>query len=335
VMGDLFDGSAAARERWMLLALAVFASVLSRNHRTGTSTADVAEAEAALYVAVPITAVAETAVRAEQLAAKAIHTAVLQGLIDRRGLIPVEVPPDAPSATADLARELAVEEVFTSSLLCDAGRCSAGLRRVDRTGAVLWAHSFSADPEKPLSLGEAVLGHLGAAYPDAATRPGAAALEVRPEDYERYLDLAARFEGRDGGLSAAQLLDELDEIVASSPRFVAAPLLQAHVALQRHQGSRDPGDEERARVAVDRALAVAPRNPRVLLLAARAARQAEDWSTAESRLAEVKRLEPGHSSADFQLALIAEQRGDVEGAAEILRRLAARHPSVYHLFNSA
>ncbi|MEM1181079.1 MAG: tetratricopeptide repeat protein, partial [Acidobacteriota bacterium] len=269
------------------------------------------------------------------LAVRAMHAALVQGLVDRRGLIAVEVPADAPAATLDLARELAVDEVLDSSLTCDGRRCSASLRRVDRDGGVLWIRNFTAPPDRIVSLREAVLSHLNTAYPSAPLRPESPNFTVGAEDYERFLRLTERYRTRGQGFSSEQVLDELDELASSSPHFVAIPLLTAHVALQRHQSSRAPGDAERAQGAIERALTLAPSDPRVLLLAARAARQAANYGEAKKHLAAVERLEPGHSGAEFQMALLHERRGDVEGAKAIVKRVVQRHPSTYHLLNGA
>lgn len=295
----------------------------------------VGTADAPIFIAVPSTKVTAPSDSAVELGAQAIHTALLQGLVDLQGVIALEVPSTAPEGTQALAFELAADEVLSSGLDCNDRGCRALLRRIDAEGRVLWAQAFTAEPTRLLDLSEAVLGYLGAAYPDAKRRPGAVDLEVRPSDYESYLRLHQRFQRRDQGFSSDQLLDELDRLSGTSPRFVAIPLLTAHVALQRFQASRAPGDAERAAFALDHALDLAPQDPRVLMLAARAARQRGDLDVAETLLGQLRHLEPGHSEADLQLAMLEEERGEVGRAAALARAAAERRPSSYLLFNSA
>ena len=128
-------------------------------------------------------------------------------------------------------------------------------------------------------------------------------------------------------------MQALERLGQSSAEFVGIPLLSAHVALQRFQTSRQQKDAEIARAAVERALELAPQDPRVLMLAARAARLEGDLDAAERWLDEIRRLEPGHSGADFQLALLHEKRKDALRAKDLLLEIAERHPSTYHLFN--
>lgn len=290
---------------------------------------------ATVYVIVPETKVAEPAVPEAQLAARAIHATLLQGLVDLRGVAALEPP--AASAGEDprtLAREMAADELLTASLACDQHDCRVLLQRVAGTdGRTLWAQAFTAHPTELLELSQAVLGFLPGAFPDNERRRGVADLKVKPADYETYLRLQQRFLARDRGLSSDQLLAELGRLGQSSPAFLAAPLLEAHVSLQRFQEGRAPADLERAERALSRALGLAPENPQVLMLAARAARQAGDLEAAATRLEEVRRLEPGNVEALLQQALLAERSGRVERALELATQAAEQRPSTGLLLN--
>ena len=290
------------------------------------------------YVVVPETVTEKGAGDAVELAAKALHTALVQGLVDLRGVAVLDVPDDEEVTTPRaLIRALAADEAVTSRLDCGPQGCRAEIRRLDGTaGRVIETQAFSVDPEWLLDLSQAAIGHLRSVYPEAE-RPaaGGTALEVRPVDYETFLRLFRRFKSRDRGLSSTRLISELESLGASSPRFAAIPILEAHVALQRHQTSGARSDLEHAERAVARARALAPKDSRVLMLSARAARQGGDLEAAGLLLDQVWQLEPGNTEALFQLAVLDELEGRPEQAAERAREAVVRRPSRYLLFNTA
>lgn len=287
------------------------------------------------YVVVPETTLEAPAGHDVTLAARAIHAALLQGLVDLQGIAALQLP--AGAATDDprqTAREMAADELLTSSLACDERSCRALLQRVGGTdGRVLWAQAFSADPAQLLELSRAVLGFLPAAFPDHRRRRGAADLEVRPADYETYLRLFQRFLDRDHGLSSDELLAELARLGTSSPRFPGVPMLETEASLQRFQATRESTDLERAERALERARTLAPADPKVGLLAARTAREAGDVQTAAARLEEVRRLEPGNVEAVLEQALLAESTGEIERALALAREAVAKRPSTALLLN--
>ena len=290
------------------------------------------------YVVLPETRVEAPAPPEAQLAARAIHAALLQGLVDLRGIAALEPPAgaggDAQTDARALAREMAADEILTASLACEQRQCRVLLQRVaGADGRTLWAQAFSANPAELLELSQAVLGFLPSAFPELERRQGAAELEVRPADYETFLRLHQRFLARDRGLSSDELLAELARLGESSPAFLGMPLLEAHVSLQRFQEARDPADLARAERALARALALAPENPQVLMLAARAARQAGDLEAAAARLEEAARLEPGNVEVQLQQALLAERMGKVERALELGGQAAEQRPSTSLLLN--
>ena len=291
-----------------------------------------------IYIAIPKTVAGEEASSEEELAAQAIHATLVQGLVDLRDVVPLEVPTDHESGTdpRDLARTLAADEILISRLHCRDQGCRAELRRVDgNDGSILWAESFSADPTRPLDLSQAVLGYLPGAFPDHEPRESTAEFEVRPEDYETYLRLRQRFLDPDKSLSRESLPEELAQLGLSSPRFVAIPVLEAHVALFLFQGSHDPAALERASQALARARALAPEDPQVLLLAARVARSSRDLDSAEELLDTLHRLEPGNMEARLQRALVHEAQGEFEEAVALALEASQRLPSLYMLLSTS
>jgi serine/threonine protein kinase/tetratricopeptide (TPR) repeat protein len=287
-----------------------------------------------LYVVVPETRIEAPSLAEAPLAARAIHASLLQGLVDLRGIAALEPAPGEDDDPRALAREMAADEVLTATLACDLRDCRVLLRRVaGADGRILWAQDFTADPEELFDLNQAVLGFLPSAFPEHPRRRGVADLKVRPADYESYLRLFQRFLARDRGLSSDELLAGLGRLGASSPSFLGAPLLEAHVSLQRFQEGRAPADLERAERALARALELAPDNPQVLMLAARAARQAGNLDEAAAQLDRLRRLEPGNVEVLLQQALLAERMDQAPRALELAAQAAERRPSTGLLLN--
>lgn len=287
-----------------------------------------------LYVVVPETRLEATGLAEAPLAARAVHDTLLQGLVDLRGIAVLEAAAGDGDDPRAMAREMAADEVVTASLACDLRDCRVMLQRIaGGDGRILWAQAFTANPEELFELNQAVLGFLPSAFPAHRRRSGVADLEVRPADYESYLRLFQRFLTRDRGLSSDDLLAGLAQLGASSPSFLAAPLLEAHVSLQRFQEGRAPADLERAERALARALELAPENPQVLMLAARAARQAGDLDAAAAQLDRLRRLEPGNVEVLLQQALLAERMGKIESALALAGQAAEQRPSTSLLLN--
>ena len=124
----------------------------------------------------------------------------------------------------------------------------------------------------------------------------------------------------------------LDSLVLVLAVLAAATAggVYAHAVRQWHraQAAVAAGRPDDARAPLETCLAVWPRDPRVLRLAARAARLSGDYATAEARLNACLRIEHG-ASEDTQLEflLMRAQRGEVdEVAALLIGYVDRRHP---------
>lgn len=285
-----------------------------------------------LYVVVP-----ETVIQAPRsggqdldLAASAVRTALLQGLLGFQHIAALESSRD--DAAADdpvaLARSLAADEVLTSRLECGDRACRLELRRLRGSdGRLLWTEGFTVDAGSFLETGLAVIEHLRAGYPHARLRPGAPDLEVRAEDYETYLRLRNRFDRREQGFSAGDLLAGLERLERTSPQFLDPPLYAAATLVKRFEVTRDRADLERAAQAVERARAMAPDDPRVLVQMATVARVAGRLDEAEAALDRLQRLEPGNAQRLQQKALLLEQKGQRKEAVALMREALRQLPS--------
>jgi serine/threonine-protein kinase len=199
-----------------------------------------------LYVAVPETVIAASGGSGQDLglAASAVRTALLQGLLRFQNVAALE-PSRDEAALADpmaLARALAAEEVLTSRLECGSRTCRLELRRLrGADGRLLWTEGFTVDSGGLLEIGLAAIEHLRAAYPEARLRSGVPDLEVRAEDYEAYLRLKKRFDGREKGFSTGDALAGLERLERTSPRFLDLPLYASAALVKRFEVTRDRG----------------------------------------------------------------------------------------------
>jgi eukaryotic-like serine/threonine-protein kinase len=295
-----------------------------------------------LYVAVPETVIAASdgtpgdSRQDLDLAASAVRTALLQGLLRFQNVAALE-PSRDEAALADpiaLARALAAEEVLTSRLECGSRTCRLELRRLrGADGRLLWTEGFTVDTGGLLEIGLAAIEHLRAAYPETRLRPGVPDLEVRPEDYEAYLRLKKRFDAREKGFSTDEALAALERLERTSPRFLDLPLYAAAALVKRFEVTRDRGDLERAAQEVERARAAAPDDPRVLVQQATVLRAAGRLDDAEAALERLRRLEPGNAQRLQQKALLLEREGQRPEAVALLREAVRQLPSAGFHFN--
>jgi serine/threonine-protein kinase len=292
-----------------------------------------------LYVAVPETTVVASGFAGKEfaLAASAVSTALLQGLLGFQHVAALEPSRDEAAAgdPVALARVLAADEVLTSRLECGpATTCRLVLRRLrGADGRLLWTSGFTVDTGSLLEMGLAVVEHLRAAYPEARLRSGVPDLEVRAEDYEAYLRLKGRFDNREQGFSTDDLLAGLERLERTSPRFLDLPLYAAAALVKRFEATRDRADLERAAQEVERARATAPDDPRVLVQRATVARVAGRLDEAEAILDRLRRLEPGNAQRLQQKAFLLERKGQRPEALALMREVVLQLPSAGSHFN--
>ncbi len=294
-----------------------------------------------LYVAVARPEIGLGAGREEvALAAAALQSAALRALASMEGvaaLPPARPEPGEPAPTVQrLARLLAAQEVVTATLDCQAHQCQAVLRRQrGGDGKIL---DSTAPFDVPLDdlhlLDTAVFTYLKPLYPGFRARLEAPRLQVRGEDYERFLRVQRTWqEERPADLQP--LLTELDKIRDGSPQFLDAYLLEAQIEGFRFFLTRDAQERDRALGLVAEARRLAPDETSPLDAMFTVALEADRLDMAEEAVNALEARLPGDARTLQQRALLSERRGDRQRALELERAAAERHPSAKILMDLA
>jgi eukaryotic-like serine/threonine-protein kinase len=213
----------------------------------------------------------------------------------------------------DIAQDLDVRYLLTGTVRWEkrpgeASRVRVSPELVDaRSGTTRWQKSFDAALTDVFEIQGQIAGEVADALNLALAAPARRDLASRPtESLEAY---ALYLHGRElragdvapgalrGALAAYRRAVELD------PGFAAAwaELAAGHVDAMRLGGMR-ADDAEQARIAVERAAALAPESP--------------DTRKARGRYLHVVRGDPGSALAEYRAALrVAPSRSDLLGAA--------------------
>ena len=291
-----------------------------------------------LYVAVPQPVIARGGREKAELVASSLRAAILRGLTSLEGVIPLapeQVDPVSGPPVV-VARAVAAGEVVTSHLECLAAVCRITLSRVrGPDGGLLWTRTLEAPPDRLHLLAEAVEAHLRLGYAGRRLRAGIVALDVRPQDYQRFLRLSRLYLVKQEEVPFEDLLTELDAIRHSSPRFLEALTYEAYLLRSRFLTRRDRGDLDHALDLLRQARELAPEDPRPLAAFVETSLSAERLDQAEEALQTLERLEPGDPGILMLRGQILERRGRKERALDLARKAARIQPSWYHLFRLA
>jgi tetratricopeptide (TPR) repeat protein len=269
--------------------------------------------------------------QAANLAASALHAAAQRALSSLAGvsaLVAAERDADAQAASPErLARLVGADEVLTARLDCQQHHCLVVLRRLAGPDLHLAAiETFEVPLDDLYLLDTATTTFLRRAYRGFGVRPDAPVLEVRAEDYRRFLELQQRWE-KERPADIAPLLASLAAIRAGSPRFQGAYLLEAGLAGRRFFERRDVRDLEHSLELAALAQALAPGDPLPLLTRFDVALAADRREDAEAALLALEKVLPGDVATLGRRALLVERLGEGRRALELLRAAAARRPS--------
>lgn len=286
---------------------------------------------APIHVAVMAPTIQATENVAEtHLLGPAMKSAMLRGLMSLQNISPMQ--PDQASdpngSPAEVARELAADEYVTSSLSCQGRSCLAAFSRVNADSSlVLDSQSFEVPADNLAALARAVITYLSRSYPDHPARPGARVMQVREEDYSRYLDLRRALDERVEGMSLQDIADGAAAIRQTSPQFLETYLLEADVCAQLFETDRDQNRLNRAFQRLEEARRLAPSDPGVLLRLFRLALRTNRLDDAERIQVELESLQPGDAMNMVNRANLVKQQGHPSEALELMRNAAGQRPS--------
>lgn len=265
-----------------------------------------------------------------------LHGSLLSGLLSLEGVHPLQAEHVNPlsGSPGEVGRATAASEILTSQLSCGTDICQVLVHRLSAPdGALLWAKTFSVPLERPYLLAETLLGALTKGYPDHRPRSGGSWLQVREEDYDEYLRLFQSFDTRrEQEFSAEEILDRLDRIRRTSPRFLDAWIFESYVLQQRFRSGRNPRDLQRAYEVLEQARALGPDDPRPLFSLFDVAFLGEDLERAAAALIDLERIQPGDVRLLASRARLLDRKGDSEQALRLMRQATERLPSWRHLF---
>lgn len=322
------------RRRWLLLAAAVLllvvAGLLWRSPPPASEERKVLPGTLFVAVSRPEIGLGR-GVEDNEILASGLRIALLRGLLSLRGLSPIaaEQVDEVSGPPVTLARALAADEVITSRLDCRRSLCQVSLYRIQgKDGRLLWTQSFEAPVDRPLLAAEAIQDYLRRAYPRLGVRPGFPKLEIRGEDYRKFLEILRIGDTVDTGPSRMDAqIEKAAEIRRNSPGFLDTYVLEASLLRSRFFHSRDPADLERAFELLRQARSLAPTDPRPLLAEFEAALAGERLDQAERTLADLQRLQPGEPGILVARARLLERHGKAREALLLLRQAVEQRPA--------
>jgi len=234
-----------------------------------------------------------------------------------------------------VARATAADEVLSARLVCRGIRCQMTVDRVAPDGSLVSTDTFRATIDSLLLLSTTIRERVRSVYGGYPLRRGAVELEVSSRDYERFLELRLAFLSREDTVTLDRLLDQLEEVRRSSPRFLAVYLLEAAVARSRFLESRDRRHLDRTLRLIEQARALAPEDPEPLLSLFSVALDSNRLELADEALAELERLEPASTETLALRAVLLERRGASAEALERMELAVRRNPSTGNLLRLA
>lgn len=262
-----------------------------------------------------------------ELVAFGVHDACVKGLTRLQGLEAIK-PSDFGTSSAsavEVARAVAADEVLLATVVANGELSTVSLRRIRGSDGRVLASSapFEVRTRDYWQLANAVELQVRQAYPDNPPHPGFPEIDVRREDYQSYLELLWRTES-----GRRVELEEIQKIIATSPRFVDGYLLAADQA-------RIDGELDLALEYIGHVQRLAPGDPRGPLLRFRIELAGAEIEQAEATLAELERLGPGDVRVLASRARLAQHEGRLQEAVQVRREIVELRPSWLNLYHLA
>ena len=235
----------------------------------------------------------------------------------------------------ELARALAADEVVVADLDCSASVWIMTLNRIRGSdGVLLWTDRFEVPKLAETAYARAIGAHLQRGFSDHASKRKKRQLDVRNEDYLTYLRTHKRFyEGQ--RKATEQMLANLTEIHAGSPRFLDAYLLDINVTVSRFNENGQPALLERAYTAAGEARLLAPNEPEPIHGELECAFVEGDMNRIKRLIEELQEIDPGSVPLLVYKSRMHEREKRPKQALAEMRAAIERHPSWRRLYNLA
>jgi tetratricopeptide (TPR) repeat protein len=180
--------------------------------------------------------------------------------------------------------------------------------------------------------------HLSRLYPDHPVRDTAALGSIDPRDHERFVALVEQYWAGGAARSSADLLAQLEDIRAHSPRSLDVLLFEAEVRRHRYLQTEDHAEAERAIDLLRGADQLFPDTYDILsarfdiVLSARQLDEPRALVEASALLDRLITLDPDSSTTHLQRAKLLDARGKLTEASRELDAAAGRDAVSWRVF---
>jgi serine/threonine-protein kinase len=330
--------AASPGSRWRLItaALAGMAAVLAG---AGWLLREPVPARRVVVLTPEIRAAGDDRESLEKLASTALFGS-LRGLGTLTGLAPIDPEQIAdPQATrVEIARAVAADDAIASTVEAwGEKRYRITLQRIaGSTGETVWMGSFEAPTPTSNAcrqIADTVAIYLQRAFPKHPLRPGVPLLEVSDKDYAAFIQIYQ--DSWFDGLASLERLAAIEELLKSSPRFFAAHVKAADLALILYRVDSRTKHIDCAISHIGQAMALSPSSPEPLFLSFNAELLGGHVEKAAATLEQLERLVPGDEELLWAKARLARAQGRPNEAIGALREAVKRYPTWRLLFRLA
>ena len=231
---------------------------------------------------------------------------------------------------ADIARQLGVGYLVEGSVrkAGDRVRITANLINA-ADGFQVWSDSFDRDLKDIFAMQDEIAGRIAKSLQlrlgDSAAGPRPA---IDPEAFQLFLAGREQFE-RASTADIKSGIDCFQRAVAAEPKYAAAwsQLARAYIQLARWGGIETAVGLAEARKAIDRAVALEPDSPDVLVAQGWVLRTADwDWKRARQAFRRALVLQPNNPDTLADAAVLIFNLGQMDEGIQLARRAVDLDP---------
>jgi len=264
------------------------------------------------------------------LAADAMRVALLNALAGIQGLAALDTAMVDPisGTPREIARATAADEVLGIQIDDCSLTCRITVRRIaGSTGRVMASKLITVPPDDLYLLASSAGLLLSQIYPGRSFDAASETVEVEPDDWDAFVQVWRQIEQPSPGVRRDDLLEQMHQITGRSPRFVAAHCAEAQLARYLYAHTYHEKFLLQGTQAVRRARALAPRDPRPILLDIDLRLASGDHAGARQVLEELRSIDPTYPGMKTRQADLELAQGDCARALALLRQVVRARPS--------